>query len=337
MPLAFTPRPATPRIHVTTMEGPWAWRLHVLFLLLATLLLSTAAQAQRCLEISILGLMGQHLHVPGDPAANFNSCQTKVNENGQVEITSYGQDLADMDSMVIRTMKKFTVAIVPGSSMGVTAMTSQEDAQKMAEEVKNMTPEQQQAWAMKYAAQQMHSTPRMLPEDPAMAKLVGNVDEAYVQLGKLNMDFSARFRTINGEEAAELDKEPVPTGHECPEVDRIGFPSCGCLYGVWGKHFQCMLDIEKKYDAQKIELLTQLIAQTKAIVGQAEADISTLRNGDALNNPSLKQQLLSFQSGIFSEAFAISGSVIEHIRTESSDIYVNKVNCDKLKYNRACD
>jgi hypothetical protein len=338
MPLGPTPHAAIAYIPITTSEKPWSLRVQVMLMLLSGLLFTVTVQGQRCLDLSILGLMGQHLHVPDDPEANFGYCQTKLNGNKQVEITSYGQDLADMDSMVTRTGRKFNDAVLQANMTGMPTDRSVENSQELARKLQGMTPEQQQAWAMKYAAQQMQNAQaRPVSEDPKMGKLLGDVHELFIQINQLNSAFSAKFRTLNEAQAAELDKVTDPDGHECPEVDKLGAPSCACINGLWGKHFQRKLDIEKEYDARKIELLNQLITRNKAMVGQAEADISALRYGDALNNPSFKKQLLSYQAAIFSAAFAVTGSTIEHIRTESSDIYVNKVNCDKLKYNQWCD
>src|ERR1700733_3344948 len=113
-------------------------------------------KAQQCLDMNISQKM-ELLSMPENPAASFKKCVTNKNEKNQTVITDYGKDLQDIDSLIARTIRGFNNAMLSTVSLTSVQQPSQQDAsaaKDLAEQVKNMTPEQQKEFAMQMAQQQ---------------------------------------------------------------------------------------------------------------------------------------------------------------------------------------
>ncbi|MFI5193678.1 MAG: hypothetical protein ACHQD7_06460 [Chitinophagales bacterium] len=309
-------------------------------LLLLLLAFTSSLCAQKCLDLSVLSLMTK-LEVPGNAAASFASCSTRVNENNQTEIVDYGVYMKDLDTLVQQKLNAFNKAFLmaSGSRAGQlpTGQTA-EDAQQLAAKLKSMTPDQQKEWAMQQANQRMQTSSRpVIQDDPATAQLVFKThDLVTVQLVALDREFAAKLREIGNAEYAALNKLPKPDDSKCPAVDKVGLPSCSCVNEVDGKYWQQMVVVEDQYDAQKIALYQSYIVRIKGLVEQVDKNIVKLHYGDALKSKDLQEMLFSSQSAAFGNAFDITSATIHSIHQDGSRIYLNKANCDKKTYNLSC-
>ncbi|MDP4131848.1 MAG: hypothetical protein Q8918_03690 [Bacteroidota bacterium] len=310
-------------------------------LLLLFLALSSLLYAQKCLDLSVLSLMSK-LEVPGNAAANFALCSTRVNENNQTEIIDYGVYMRDLDTLLHQKSNEFNNAFLMASGSRAGQIPSGQtaaDAQQLAAKLKSMTPDQQKEWAMQQASQRMQASSRpVIQDDPVTAQLVIKTrDLASVQLVALNREFAARFREIGNAEDAALNKLAKPDDSKCPGVDKVGLPSCSCVNEVDGKYWQQMVVLEDQYDAQKIALYQSYIVRIKGLVEQVDKNIVELHYGEALKSKDLQEMLFSSQSAAFANAFDITSATIRSIHQDGSKVYLNKANCDKKTYNLSCE
>ncbi|MBS1917582.1 MAG: hypothetical protein JST87_15030 [Bacteroidetes bacterium] len=292
--------------------------------------------AQKCLQLNIAPLMS-NLQVPGSSANSFAKCATKTNDHGQIEFINYGSDLEQLDTIVARNSRDFNNASV--TNMGNMQLPSSQNvdaAKQLAEQLKNMTPEQQKAWAMQQAQQQMANASHPIQDDGATAKLVMQTNDMAVnQLGALNRELAAKMREIM--EASSKEKETVKLDNSsCPGLKPVGLPSCACVNALAGKYWDKIISIEDKYNAQRIALLQQYIPRIKAITSTVDDNIAKLQYGDAVKSPQLKQMLFSAQSSAFGNSFSLTTASIEDIRKESSNIFAHKKNADNQVENLSC-
>ena len=309
-----------------------------IILLLAICTGTTQVYAQRCLDINILSLMG-HLEAPGDAASCYNECATTTNDHGQKVISNYGTRDIQLDGLIKHNAQEFTNASVSGiGSMSGPNAAQVQDYKAMAAKMKDMTPDQQKAYAMQIA-QHMHSANNSTSnmENPAGAKIVGGNQTNIFQLKQLADEFAAKFRAISDKEKTERDAVKLPDYSKCPGVDKEGLPACDCVNGLDGKYWQQIITIENKYNSQKTALLQSYLPRYKTLIGIIEDNISKLHYGDDLKTANYKKMLFSQQSATFAAAFDVTASAINDIRRSGADAYLNKVNCDAGVYNLSCD
>lgn len=295
------------------------------------------AYAQRCLDINILSLTG-HLQAPGEAASCYNECATATNDHGQKVISNYGARDTQLDELIKHNAQEFTNASVSGmgSASGPNAAQVQ-NYKAMAAKMKEMTPEQQKAYAMQIAQQMQSSRPTGQMENPAAARIVGTNQTNVMQLKQLGDEFAAKVRAIRDKEKAERDAIKTPDYSKCPSADKEGLPSCGCVNGLDGKYWQQIIAIENKYNSQKTALLQSYLPRYKTLIGTIEDNIAKVHYGDDLRTVNYKKMLFSQQSSTFAAAFDIPVAVINDIRRTGADAYVNKVNADAGVYNLSCD
>jgi hypothetical protein len=308
-----------------------------LILLLAVCASAVQVNAQRCLDVNILSLMG-HLQAPGDAAPCYNECATTTNDHGQKVISNYGTRDTQLDELIKHNAQDFTSASVSGmgSPSGPNAAQLQ-DYKTMAAKMKEMTPEQQKAYVMQVAQQMQSSRSTSQIENPAAARIVGTTQTIVFQLKQLGDEFSAKVRAIKDKEKAERDAVKTPDYSKCPSADKEGMPSCGCVNGLDGKYWQQIVAIENKYNSQKTALLQSYLPRYKMLIGTIEDNIAKVHYGDDLKTVNYKKMLFSQQSSTFAAAFDIPAAVIHDIRRTGADAYVNKVNSDAGVYNLSCD
>jgi hypothetical protein len=297
-------------------------------------------KAQRCLDFSVLALMG-NLETPGASANNLAACRTSVNDHGQTVIVDYGAYLEKLDTLINQKMREFTLAFQ--STMGgmgqMPSGQSTADAQALAEKLKSMTPEQQKAWAMDQANQRMQASPApTIQDDPATASLVMKTNDIGVnQLSAVNREFAAKIREVISAKADALHKVAGPDESGCPQVGKTGMHSCACVNGVDGKYWQQMVAIEDQYDAQKIALFRTYLIKIKALVGQVDYNIGKLNYGAGIKTKELQKALFAAQQSAFGTGFDITSAVIHDIHKEGADLYLNEKNSDKMVYNLSCE
>jgi hypothetical protein len=310
-------------------------------LLLLLLAFTSSLCAQKCLDLSVLSLMTK-LEVPGNAAAGFASCSTRVNENNQTEIVDYGVYMKDLDTLVTQKLRDFNIAFMSGSGDVNSQMPSAqtiEDSKKLVEDLKSMTPEQQKEWAMQQVNKQMaaKSSPAVMQDDPAVTRLVMQTyGIAANQLPALDREFAAKYRTIESARSAAMEKVPEPDRSMCPAVDKIGMPACACVNKLAAKYFGQKLIIEDQYDAQKIALYQSYIGEIKGLVQQVDQNIVKLNFGAGIKSKQMQKMLFSSQSGAFGNAFDFTYVTITAIHKDGSDLYVNKFNSDKNAYDLSC-
>jgi hypothetical protein len=307
-----------------------------LFLLLMICACAAQVNAQRCLDINILSLTG-HLQAPGDAASCYNECATTTNDHGQKVISNYGTRDTQLDAMIKQKMQEFTNASVSGMGSTSAPSASQvQDYKAMAAKMKEMTPEQQKAYAMQIAQQMQSSRSTGQMENPAAARIVGTNQTNVMQLKQLGDEFAAKVRAIREKEKAERDAVKTPDYSKCPGADKEGLPSCGCVNGLDSKYWQQIVAIENKYNSQKTALLQSYMPRYKTLIGTIEDNIAKVHNGDDLKTANYKRMLASQQSSTFAAAFDIPAAVINDIRRTGADAYVNKANSDAGVYNLSC-
>ncbi|HEY9000260.1 MAG TPA: hypothetical protein VIM89_02820 [Mucilaginibacter sp.] len=303
-------------------------------LLLVICAVGREVYAQRCLDINILSLTG-HLQAPGDAASCYNECATTTNDHGQKVISNYGTRDTQLDELIKQKMQEFTNASVSGMGSGPSASQVQ-DYKAMAAKMKEMTPDQQKAYAMQIAQQMQSSRSTAQMENPAAARIVGTNQTNVMQLKQLGDEFAAKLRALKGQEKTERDAVKTPDYSKCPGVDKTGMPACGCVNGLDGKYWQQIVAIENKYNSQKTALLQSYLPRYKTLIGTIEDNIAKVHYGDDLKTANYKKILFSQQSSTFAAAFDIPSVVINDIRRTGSDAYVNKVNSDAGVYNLSC-
>jgi len=293
--------------------------------------------AQRCLDVNILSLMG-HLQAPGDAASCYNESATTTNDHGQKVISNYGIRDTQLDELIKHKMQEFTNASVSGlgSASGPNASQVQ-DYKAMAAKMQEMTPEERKAYAMQMAQQMQGNRSTVQMENPTGARIVGSNQTLIMQLKQLGDEFAGKVRTIKNQEKADRDAVKTPDYSKCPAADKEGLPSCGCVNGMDGKYWQQIVFIENKYNSQKTALLESYLPRYKTLIGTIEDNIAKLHYGDDLKTANYKKMLFSQQSSTFAAAFDIPAAVINDIRRTGADAYVNKVNSDAGVYNLSCD
>ncbi len=308
-------------------------------LLFIPALIPNAIKAQRCLDYSVLALMG-NLEVPGASDNSFAACRTRMNDRGQTEIVDYGVYLAKLDTLINQKMREYTLT-VQSSMGGMGLMPSPQtaaDGQALAEKLKNMTPEQQKAWAMDQANQRMQSNHGpSIQDDPATANLVMKTNDIGVnQLAAVDREFAAQIQEVINAKYGALHKVPGPDESGCPQSGKTGMHSCACVNGVDGKYWQEMVAIEDQYDAQKIAILRTYLAKIKALVGQVDYNIGKLNYGAGIKTKDLQKALFAAQQSAFGTAFDITSTVIHAIHQEGANLFLNEQNSNKMVYNLSC-
>ena len=297
-------------------------------------------RAQQCLDINISQKM-EILSMPENAAASFKKCATNKNERSQTVITHYGKDLEDIDSLMARTMRGFNNALLSTVYLGSVQQPSQQDinaAKDMAEQVKNMTPEQQKAFAMQMAQQQQQNrAAQPVQDNAAVSKQVFETyDLAVNKMRVVNDEFAARLRTMNEAMSGEIHALKKDDKTKCPE-DKEGLAFCDCTNKIEGRYWQQVIAVNEKYDQQKTALFQEYLAKIKAIAVTVDNNVSACKNGDALKSPQLKKMLFSAQSSAFANAFLVTAICMKEARKEGADAYVNKLNSDAGVYDISCD
>ena len=279
------------------------------------------------------------LKVPGTAASSLKKCTTRINDHGQTEIVDYGIDLNKLDTFLIHTTMEFNrVAAASYTNSQQPSPTQVADLQKLADQLKNMTPDQQKAYAMQMAQKQMN-TPHTQPlqDDAATYKLVSQTNQiGAMQMKSLNDEFSKKLAVMDNAMSQEIKALPVADKTKCPQ-DQTGTISCACANKLEGEYWQQVVKIENKYAVRKSDLLQSYLDKLKGLAGAVDANIDKLKNGDAIKSAQLKQMLYTAQSSAFSNAFTVTARCIEDIRKGESDALVNKINCDKNVYDLSCD
>lgn len=295
-------------------------------------------QAQRCLDVNIVTAMDK-LETPGDAESSFKKCITGKNDKGQVTIQNYGTDLQQLDTLVIRTSRDFNTNYVTGmSTTHVQAPTQQQiDATKaLAEEVKNMTPEQQKEWAMKMAHQNNAGSANTIPDDPSISKLImQSHDLAVNQMKTLNDEFYSKILALNNKADAEIKTITRGDKSKCPS-DKTGYPYCDCPNRIEADYWKKVMVIRNKYDAQKVEIYQTYLPKLKTMAGEVDNAVVKCKFGDAVHSSQMKGLLYSAQSSAYGNAFLVTYSCTEQIRKEGSDAKVNKLNSDLGVFDISC-
>jgi hypothetical protein len=296
-------------------------------------------KAQQCLNISISQKM-ESLSMPENAAASYKKCVTSKNERSQTVIASYGKDIQDMDTLIAQTSRGFNNALLSTVSLTSVQQPSQQDvsaAKDLAEQVKNMTPEQQKEFAMQMAQQQQKNrAAQPMQDNAAVSKLVYETyDLAVNKMRVVNDEFAAKLKAMNDAISTEVKGLKKDDKTKCPS-DITGLPNCDCTNKIEGKYWQQVIAVNDKYDHQKTALFQDYLARIKAMAVTVDNNVSTCKNGDALKSPQLKKMLFSAQSSAFSNAFLVTDICMKDARKEGADAYLNKLNCDANVYDVSC-
>jgi hypothetical protein len=296
--------------------------------------------AQRCLDINILALMA-HLEPPGNAAACYQACEKTKNDEGQVAISNYGAQDAQLDEIIKRNSQDFNTGSITSASTNIPNMPSTaqvNDYKALAAKMQNMTPEQRKAYATQMAQQmQSNNHSASVSESPATAKLVGQTfTTATATFRQLADELAAKMRQLKSEESTEIAAVKAPNTAQCPSVEKTGLPACSCVNGIEGKYWQQIVNIENRYNEQKTALLQSYLPRYKALVSAIESNISKLHYGDDVRTANYKRILFNAQSSAFASAFDVPIALIKDIRKTGADAYVNKVNCDAGVYRLDC-
>jgi hypothetical protein len=81
--------------------------------------------AQKCLDISIVSIMGK-METPGDAASSYKKCNTSKNDHNQTVIVNYGIDLVQLDTIEAQTLRNFNMAYVSSMSPATVQAPSQQ-------------------------------------------------------------------------------------------------------------------------------------------------------------------------------------------------------------------
>jgi hypothetical protein len=282
----------------------------------------------------------ESLSMPENAAASFKKCVTNRNERSQTVITHYGKDLQDIDSLIVQTTRGFNNALLSTVSLSSVQQPSQQDigaAKDLAEQVKNMTPEQQKEFAMQMAQQQQKNrAAQPVQDNAAVSKLVYETyDLAINKMRAVNDEFSTKLMTINETMSGEIKSLKKEDKTKCPS-DITGLPNCDCTNKIEGRYWQQVIAVNDKYDHQKTALFQDYLARIKAITLTVDNNVSTCKNGDALKSPQLKKMLFSAQSSAFSNAFLVTTICMNDARKKGADADLNKLNCDANVYDISC-
>jgi len=302
-----------------------------LFIFFYFTLIISSLSAQKCLNLNITSMMSG-MNAPGSAANSFNACKTKTNDHGQTQITGYGADLDQLDTLTTRTMRDFTNASVMNINTQMPSSKNVDAAKQLAEKLRTMTPEEQKQWAMQMAKQnqQQYASNQPIHDDMETSKLVMQTNDMAVnQLSALNREFAAKLRDIMDASAKEIAAVKSPDQSQCPGTKPVGLPTCACANGLESKYWEKIISIKDKYNNQRTATWQSYLPRIKAIITTVDYNISKLKYGDAVKSPQLKQMLFSAQSSSFGNAFSISLACIEDVRKDGSNAYVHKVNADK--------
>lgn len=91
------------------------------------------------------------LNSPGSCTNSFASCSTKTTDHGQMQITGYGSELVQLDTLTTRIMRDFTLASPANINGQMPSPQIADQAKQLTDKLKSMTPEQQKQWAMQMA------------------------------------------------------------------------------------------------------------------------------------------------------------------------------------------
>jgi hypothetical protein len=309
-----------------------------LLLLSAFLIGFFIPKAQQCLNINIASMMGS-MSMPANSSASYKQCETNKNDKNQTEITSYGKDIRDIDTLVAQTSRKFNNDYM-ASTIGMAGQASQQDvnaAMDMAEKMKSMTPDQQKAYAMQIAQQQQQNrTAQQVQDNPALTKLVYETyDLAINKMKAVDDEFAARLRALDDAMSKEIALIKRGDKTKCPG-DITGLANCDCVNKIEAQYWQQVIAVNDKYDQQKSALFQDYSGRLKSILSTVESNISTCKNGDALKSPQLKKMLFSAQSSAFGNAFIVTSYCMKDTRTKGADAFRNKVNSDANVYDISC-
>ena len=311
------------------------------FLFALTFVLASAADAQRCFDMSIGSLMSK-LEVPGNAAKNFEACNKTTNDHHQLVIADYGNYIKDLDTLVAQKERDFNNAVMEAAGSPASQMPSAQtiqDSKQLAETLQSMTPEQQKEWAMQQANERRAGSGNhaAMQDNPAIIRLVMQTNDIAVnQLSAIDREFAAAYRNIESARSAAIEKIPQADRSKCKSADNFGNPSCSCVNGLAAKSFDQKLIAEEKYDAQKIALYQSYIVKIKGLVQQVDQNIVKLHYGADIKSKQYQKMLFSSQSSAFGNAFDFTYLTIRAIHQDDADLYVNKVNSDKGFYDLSC-
>lgn len=310
----------------------------ILALLFASILANV--NAQKCLDIRISSLMNQ-LEPPADAASSFKKCSTSNNDRGQKVIDNYGSDIVQLDTLMNRTMRAFTMASVNGSSVLRPSYSQQDasDAKALAETLQSMTPEQQKAWAQQVAQDRMKnagSTGSLSQDNAETSKTVFQTrDIAINQMKTLNDELLQKLNEIDNASGKEIKALAKDDKTKCPS-NITGMPTCECANQIEGKYWRQVLAIRDKYNNQKTALFQTYYTKMKAMAATVDNTVAKYSRGDALKSPQLKNMLFSSQSSAFGNAFLMLSKCMEDVRKDGSDAFVNKLNSDNKVFDISC-
>ena len=306
--------------------------------LLAGLISFSCPMAQKCLDISIVSIM-EKMETPGDAATSFKKCNINKNDHNQTVIVNYGTDLVQLDTIETQTLRNFNMAYV--SSMSPTAMQvpSQQqinDTKALAEKLKSMTPEQQQQWAKQMYLQNNNAGARPVQDDaPTMQQVMHVRDIAVSQMKALNDEFSGKLNEIDDKCSNEIKIVAVGDKSKCPS-DKVGMPSCDCVNKIEGTRWKQVVEIQNKYDAQKIAVYQTYFSKIKAMASEVESVVIKYKYGNDIKSTQMKGFLFTSQSSAFANAVLVTTICIEKIRKDGSTAYLNKTNSDNGVYDISC-
>jgi hypothetical protein len=301
------------------------------------------SQAQRCLDLNILAQMANMI-TPGYSAQCFNECTTKQNDHNQTEIVDYGANYNRLDAQVKRVLQDFNNAAMANMSGGGYQQQGQMSAQQaqagqaLATKLQNMSPDERKTYMIQYM-QQNHAvatSPQMTDNAQTEMLVMQAYQWATRDLYQLNLELAGKYRDVASAELAEINGVKSPPHSQCPGVDKVGWPSCGCVNGLESGYWGKIVAIRDKYITQKVTLLQSYEAQMKVIVGKIEDIIVKLQYGDALKSSAMKLQLRTAQQSAFGGAFDATVGIVEGIHKDAANTYVNKHNADAGVYALDC-
>ncbi len=310
----------------------------IILLVLAGLISFSGPMAQKCLDISIVSVMDK-METPGDAASSFKKCNIHKNDHNQTEIVNYGTDLVQLDTIETQTLRNFNLAYV--SSMNPSAMQapSQQqinDTKALAEELKSMTPEQQQQWAKQKYLQNNNAGARPVQDDATTMQQIMHIREIAVnQMKALNDEFSGKLNEIDEKCSNEIKILTAGDKSKCPS-DKVGMPSCDCVNKIESTRWEQVVEIQNKYDAQKINIYQTYFSKIKAMATEVDNTVIKYKYGNDIKSSQMKGFLFTSQSSAFANTVLVTTTCIEKIRKDGSTAYLNKMNSDNGVYDISC-
>jgi hypothetical protein len=305
----------------------------ILSTLLSTVISLANIHAQRCFDMHT-AVVTEFNSIPGSSMESFKDCTTKTGDrSGTKDIVDYGVNYKKIDDYIKQKEAEFTNATYKSLAAPQAPSSSQiEDAKQLAETLNSMTDEQKKAFAMKMA--QQRSNEPAIQDDGATTALILKTVQLSLDVNALMKTFADRLNVISDSADRALQDLKKP-GCNCSPSDNTGSISCACANRQRQPYLKQKVDWIDRYNKQKINAYNEYLPKVKAICAQIDANISSLKMGDAVKTPNLKKQLLSAQGGAFAAASQLALSE-ENIRKAGADSYVEYYNSLNGVYEGNC-